>query len=128
MWGPCLASPSARPRAVSAPSPGPRGLPAVPTDRVLSICYSLLSQDHTKPEFVEGRRLALSTYLGVLCGVTGMTGQSELKLFLGIDDAVFERSVVFQVCCVLGCLGSRRCAQRGRGGRHGADVGVWECA
>ena len=64
--------------------------------------YSSMSkwlwQDHTKPEFVDGRRRGLASYLGLLCSIPRMTALTDFKLFLGIaDGGVYERSHVFQV-------------------------------
>ncbi len=56
-----------------------------------------LFQDHTKPEFVDGRRRALAQYLSLLCAIPRMTSLGDFCLFLGISEGVYERSVIIQV-------------------------------
>lgn len=56
-----------------------------------------LFQDHTKPEFVDGRRRGLASYMSALCSIPRMTALKDFTQFVGLaDDGLYERSCLFQ--------------------------------
>ena len=54
-------------------------------------------QDHSKPEFIEQRRQALSQWLATLARIPRMTSNLDFLLFLGITNEICEkvRAVLF---------------------------------
>jgi hypothetical protein len=58
---------------------------------LLYVCASCWRQDHSKPEFIEQRRQALTQYLVALSRIPRMASNLDFLLFLGISNDICEK-------------------------------------